>query len=121
VKSCANTKTSRPSTRTLPATTPSPESGGLGRHAEVAAVLDDEGVDLVEGARIAKQLHAFAGGELSARVLLLETFLAPPRREAARSSVSRSSFFSMVFTSSASQGDLFLSASIRFAFRNISA
>src|SRR5258706_10731478 len=44
-------------------------------HPEVAAAMRNELVDLLERARIEKQLHALAGCELSLRVLLLGSFL----------------------------------------------
>ena len=55
VKSCANANTGRPSTRPWPATTPSPGHDLLG-HAEVAAPVGDELVDLFETARVEEQI-----------------------------------------------------------------
>ena len=47
-------------------------------HAEVAAPVDDEGVDLLEGARVAEELDALARRELAGLVLLLQPRLAAP-------------------------------------------
>ncbi len=45
-------------------------------HAEVAAAVGDEGVDLDERAGVEEQLDALAGGELARRVLLVDALLA---------------------------------------------
>ena len=71
VKSCAKANTCRPSTRPWPATTPSP--GTIwSLHAEVAAAMGDELVDLLERAGIEQQLDPLARGQLAGRVLPLE-------------------------------------------------
>ena len=75
VKSCAKAKTGRPSTRPWPATTPSPGIELL-VHAEVAAAVGDELVELLERAGIEQQLDPLARGQLAGVVLALEALLA---------------------------------------------
>ena len=58
-------------------TTPSPGICLL-LHAEVAAAVGDEGVDLDEGAGVEQQLDALAGGELAVLVLALDALRAAP-------------------------------------------
>src|SRR6266850_1998453 len=48
-------------------------------HAEVVAAVDDEAVELLEGARIEEPLYALAGGKLPLGLLALEA-LGPPAR-----------------------------------------
>ncbi len=100
VKSCAKTKTRRPSTRTLPATTPSP-----GIWFDSAAMPKSRQFWTTNGSISSKD----PGSPSSSTRSWAESFppafcffrrsSPPPRREAARSSASLSSFESMVFTS----------------------
>ena len=75
VKSCAKTKTGRPSARPCPVTTPSP---GIrcGSHSEVVAAVDDESVELLEGTRIQEMLDALPRRELPRLVLFRDSLLA---------------------------------------------
>ena len=122
VKSCAKTKTGRPSTRTEPATTPSPGiSFACVVHPEVAAAVDDEGVDLVEGAGVAEELDALARRELAGLVLLLAALRAASQPRLLPEGLEGESRFDGPGHGSSQNGIFFFSASIFFAFRNISA
>src|SRR4029453_10331694 len=59
VKSCANAKTSRPLTRPPPATPPA-AGPHLTGHAEVAAPVGDERIDLLECRRIEQMVDALS-------------------------------------------------------------
>ena len=92
-------------------------------HPEVTAAVHDEGIDLLERAGIAEELDPFEGRELARLVLLLAASgAASGARLRAKSLEGEQPVFDRTrHDTPAQRGIFFFSASILFAFRNISA